>query len=76
MTYQCQLLDRPAQPTLVIRTRASVQMMPQILGQAWGAILQHSGRSGVHPAGPPFVASTTWTCRTLILRSGSPLFSH
>ena len=42
MTYQCQLLDRPAQPTLVIRTRASVQMMPQILGQAWGAILQHA----------------------------------
>ena len=72
MTYQCQLLDRPAQPTLVIRTRASVQMMPQILGQAWGAILQHSGRSGAYPAGPPFVAYHNMDMQDLDLEIGFP----
>ena len=72
MTYQCQLIDRPAQPALVIRTRASVQMMPQILGPAWGAILQHSGRSGVHPSGPPFVAYHNMDMQDLDLEIGFP----
>ena len=72
MPYQCQLLDRPAQPALVIRTRASVQMMPQVLGQAWGAIMQHAGRSGVHPSGPPFVAYHNMDMQDLDLEIGFP----
>lgn len=72
MTYQCQLIDRPTQPTLVIRTRASVQMMPQVLGQAWGAILQHAGQSGVQPSGPPFVAYHNMDMQDLDLEIGFP----
>jgi hypothetical protein len=56
MMHQCQLLDRQSQPALAIHTRSSVQGLPQVLGQAWGAIIQYAGQMGVQPSGPPFVA--------------------
>ena len=33
MSYQCQLREQPAQPTLSIRTRTSVQGLPQLIGR-------------------------------------------
>jgi effector-binding domain-containing protein len=72
LTYQCQLFDRQAQPTLVIRTRTSVQMMPQVLGQAWGAIVQYAGRIGIQPSGPPFVAYHNMDMKDLDLEIGFP----
>jgi effector-binding domain-containing protein len=56
MIYQCELLDRSAQPTLTIRTRAAVQNLPSVLGPAWGGIMQYAGLLGVQPCGAPFVA--------------------
>ena len=72
MAHQCQLLDRQAQPTLAIRTRASVQMLPQVLGKAWGAIMQYTGRMGVQPSGPPFVAYHNMDMQDLDLEIGFP----
>jgi len=72
MTYQCQLSDREAQPTLVVRKRASVQQMPQVLGQAWGAIMQYAGRNQLTPAGPPFVAYHNMDMQDLDLEIGFP----
>jgi len=72
MTYQCQVGDRGAQPTLVVRKRASVQQMPQILGQAWGAIIQYAGRNGTAPAGPPFVGYHNMDMQDLDLEIGFP----
>lgn len=76
MTYECQLLERPVQPTLVLRTRASVQMMPQVLGQAWGAIMQHAGRIGAQPSGPPFVAYHNMDMQDLDLEIGFPFIER
>jgi len=72
MTHECQLLDRKAQPALVIRTRTSVQMLPQVLGPAWGAIMEHAGRIGAHPSGPPFVAYHNMDMQDLDLEIGFP----
>ena len=72
MTYQCQLLDRQSQPTLAVRTRSSVQDLPQVLGRAWGAIIQHAGRMGVQPSGPPFVAYHNMEMQDLDLEIGFP----
>ena len=59
MEYRCELLDRPSQPALVIRTRAPVESLPQVVGQAWGAIMEYAGQLGVWPSGAPFVAYMT-----------------
>ena len=72
MTYQCQVSDRGAQPTLVVRKRASVQQLPQILGQAWGAIMHYAGRNGTAPAGPPFVGYHNMDMQDLDLEIGFP----
>ena len=76
MTYECQLLDRPVQPTLVLRTRASVQRLPQVLGPAWGAIMQHAGRIGAQPSGPPFVAYHNMDMQDLDLEIGFPFMER
>ena len=72
MLYQCELLDRSAQPTLVIRTRTAVQNLPQVLGQAYGAILQYAGSLGVQPCGAPFVAYHNMDMQDLDIEIGFP----
>jgi effector-binding domain-containing protein len=72
MTHECHLLDRQTQPALVIRTRASVQMLPQVLGPAWGAIAQYAARLGAQPSGPPFVAYHNMDMQDLDLEIGFP----
>ncbi len=75
MTYQCELLEKQPQPTLAVRTRSSVERLPQVLGPAWGAIMQHAGRMGVQPSGPPFVAYHNMDMQDLDLEIGFP-FLH
>jgi hypothetical protein len=40
MAYLCEMKEQAPQPTLVIRTCTSVEELPQVLGQAYGAIAQ------------------------------------
>jgi effector-binding domain-containing protein len=72
MSYQVELLDRQAQTTLVVRTRAAVQDLPQVLGPAWGAIMQRAGTAGAYPSGPPFVAYHNMDMQDLDLEIGFP----
>jgi effector-binding domain-containing protein len=72
MEYKCELLDRPAQPALVIRTRAPVQSLPQVVGQAYGAILQVAGQLGFQPSGAPFVAYYNMDMADLDMEIGFP----
>jgi effector-binding domain-containing protein len=72
MEYRCELLDRPAQPTLVIRTHASVQSLPQVLGEAYGAVLQTAGQMGLRPSGAPFVAYHNMDMTDLDMEIGFP----
>jgi effector-binding domain-containing protein len=56
MTYQCELQERPAQHTLSLRTRTSVDMLPEIFGKTFAAIAQYLAGIGEEPAGPPYAA--------------------
>jgi effector-binding domain-containing protein len=56
MAYTCELVDLRAQPALVVRTRTSVERLPEVLGPAWGAIMAIAGKAGAQPTDPPFVA--------------------
>ena len=66
------LLDRPAQPTLVIGTRTPVQGLPQVVAQAYGAIMHYASRLGVQPGGAPFVAYHNMDMEDLDLEIGFP----
>jgi effector-binding domain-containing protein len=72
MDYKFEVVDRPAQPALVIRTRTSVQQLPQVLGQAYGAIMRHAGQLGAVPTGAPFVAYHNMDMEDLEVEIGFP----
>jgi effector-binding domain-containing protein len=72
MEYRFELLDRAAQPTLAIRTRAPVQSLPQVVGQAYAAIMQVAGQLGLQPSGAPFVAYHNMDMQDLDMEIGFP----
>lgn len=56
MAYTCELVRLHAKPTLVVRTRTSVERLPEVLGPAWGAVMACAVRVGAEPTDAPFVA--------------------
>lgn len=70
MTYSCELVDRQAQPTLVVRTRAAVERLPQILGPAWGRVMACAGKAGGTPSDAPFVVYHNLDLQDLDLEIG------
>lgn len=73
MSYTCELIDRPAQPTLSIRTHTAVQNLPATLGPAWGTIAQHLSQLGHAPTGAPFVAYYNMDMENLDIEIGFPV---
>ncbi len=73
MTYRCETIDRPAQPVLSIRTRAAVQDLPQVMGKAYGTIMQYMGELGVQPVSAPFVAYFNMDMQDLDMEVGFPV---
>jgi effector-binding domain-containing protein len=72
MEYQCELFDRPAQPTLSVRKRAPVQSLPQVVGPAYAAIMQYASQLGIQPSGAPFVAYYNMDMEDLDMEIGFP----
>lgn len=73
MSYQCEVKEQSAQPTLAIRTRAAVQDLGQVLGACYGTIAQYLGELGQHPAGPPFTAYYNEDMQDLDVEIGFPV---
>ena len=73
MSYNCEVKEQSAQPTLSIRTRTSVQNLPQVFGKAYGAIAQYLGGLGEQPAGPPFAAYHNMDMQNLDVEIGFPV---
>ncbi|MGD1993309.1 MAG: GyrI-like domain-containing protein [Anaerolineae bacterium] len=73
MSYKCKVEERSAQPTLAIRTRTSVEHLPKILGQSYGAIGQYLGELGEQPVGPPFSAYYNMDMQDLDVEIGFPV---
>jgi len=73
MSYQCELKEWSAQPTLTIRTRTAVQDLPQVLGEAYQAIEEYLGELKEQPAGPPFTAYYNMDMQNLDVEIGFPV---
>ncbi len=73
MTYQCEIKDQPAQPTLTIRTHAAAEQLPQLCGQTYGAIMQYLSELGEQPAGMPFAAYYNMDMKNLDVEIGFPV---
>jgi effector-binding domain-containing protein len=73
MEYQCELVDHPAQPALTVRTRSSVQDLPQLLGKTFGAIMQYLGELREQPAGGPFTAYYNMDMQNMDVEIGFPV---
>ena len=75
MTYNCELIDQPAQPTLSIRTTTSIKELPNELGRAYGAIGQYLGQLGEQPTGAPYAAYFTFDMESMDIEIGFPVKS-
>ena len=75
MTYNCELIDQPAQPTLSIRTTTSIKELPQELGRAYGAIGQYMAQLGEQPSGAPYAAYFTFEMENMDIEIGFPVAS-
>ncbi len=73
MSYQCELKEWSAQPTLAIRTRAAVQDLPRVFGEVYGAIGRYLGELGEPPGGPPFAAYHNMDMQDLDIEIGFPV---
>ncbi len=73
MSYQCEIVEQPAQPTLTIRTRTSVQELPQVLGKGYGDIAQYLGELRMNPVGHPFVIYYNLDMQDLDIQLGFPV---
>jgi len=73
MNYQFELLEKPAQPVVSMRTRSSVESLPQVLGGAYGSIMTYLNEIGAEPAGPPFVGYFNMDMQDLDLEAGFPV---
>ncbi|MCP4536217.1 MAG: hypothetical protein GY832_03640 [Chloroflexi bacterium] len=53
--FQCDIVERSAQPALTIRSRVSPVTLAPTIGQSMFAVVQYAGEKGYIPAGSPFV---------------------
>lgn len=75
MSIKCELIERPTQPALTIRTRTAVQNLHQVMGQSLGAIAQYLGQMGQQPAGAPFAAYYNMDMQNMDVEIGFPIAS-
>ena len=75
MSHSCEIKEQAAQPTLTIRTRASVGDLPKVLGKVYGAIVHYLGELGEQPAGAPFAAYYNMDMENLDVEIGFPVSS-
>jgi effector-binding domain-containing protein len=73
MSYACEIKEQAAQPVLSVRTRTTVQDMPKLMGEVFGAIAQYLGMSGAAPAGAPFAAYYNMDMQDLDIEMGFPV---
>jgi effector-binding domain-containing protein len=73
MTLECQLLDRSAQPALVIRKRAPFFRLGKIFGEAYKALEEYLAELGEKPADAPFAAYYNMNMFSLDIAIGFPV---
>ena len=69
----CEIQDMQTRITLAVRTRTSVQNLPQTIGKAYTDIAQYLGEMGTCPGGPPFVIYYNMDMQDLDVEIGFPV---
>ena len=73
MNFKIELTDQPSQPVLSIRTRTSVENLPEEIGKAYNSIMQYLKEIGSEPSGVPFVAYYNLDMENLDVEMGFPV---
>ena len=73
MTYKCDIQEQHAMPTLALRTRTSLEKLPDAIGQGFGAVIGYLGKIGKQPAGAPYVAYHNMDFADLDVEIGFPV---
>jgi effector-binding domain-containing protein len=73
MSYDCQLQERATQPVMSIRSRTSVDKLPEVMGAVYGQLMGYLGEQGAYPAGAPFVAYYNMDMQDLDIEIGFPV---
>ena len=63
-----------ARTTAVVRTTTTGAMLPQVLGEGYGEIMQYLERAGIEPAGPPFSLYHNMDMEHLDVELGFPVW--
>ena len=70
--FQCDIVERPAQPALTIRSRVSPVGVAQAIGQCAMTVFQYASQKGYTPAGALFVAYHGFDGQALDVEIGFP----
>jgi effector-binding domain-containing protein len=73
MLSECEAIHQPMQPVLSIRTRTSVDQLPDLVGQSYAAIMQYLQEAGGAPSGVPFAAYFNMDMQDLDVELGFPV---
>ncbi|MGD9710589.1 MAG: GyrI-like domain-containing protein [Thermomicrobiales bacterium] len=68
-----EIARRPELQAMIIRTRAAVQDLPRIFGEAFAELGAYLGEAGVAPTGRPFAAYHNMDMEDLDLEIGFPV---
>ncbi len=73
MALKFELIERNIQPTLSIRTTATVEDLPTVLGNAYQKIMNYLSEIGEYPSDAPFVAYYNMDMEHLDIEIGFPV---
>ena len=73
MSFKCELVELSSQLAMSIRTRTTVQDLPQLFANGLGAIAQYLGELNEQPAGPPFAIYYNMDMQDLDVEIGFPV---
>jgi len=73
MEYNCELVIQANQPVISIRTRASVEKLPQVLGESYNKLMQYVQELGADFSGAPFAAYYNMDMQDLDIEIGFPV---
>lgn len=73
MPYPCAIETQPAQSVLYLRTRGPVQNLPQMMGEAFGALWAYAGQVHAAVVGGPYTLYHNMDMQDLDVEMGFPV---
>lgn len=71
--YQIELKEQDTQPVLMVRARATMETLPQVIGDNYEKILVYLAELGVQPADAPYTCYQNMDIEDLDVEMGFPV---